>query len=55
MRRWLERQIAKPDTAILGYEEMIVEWDGTSHKFHRLTRPGFSGKQPAKEEDSSCQ
>jgi hypothetical protein len=37
MRHWLERQIRKPDTAILGFEEMLVAWDGTTHKFHELT------------------
>jgi len=37
MRRWLQAQIAKPDTAVLGYEYLIAEWDGTTHQFHRCT------------------
>ena len=56
MRKWLERQIAKPDTALLGYDKMIVEWDGTTHKLHELTlRTGCSGKQMKQESDSSCE
>jgi hypothetical protein len=34
LHRWLEQQIAKPDTAVLGCEEIIVEWDGSIHEFH---------------------
>jgi hypothetical protein len=37
MRRWLQAQMAKPDTAVLGYEHFIVEWDGGMHNFHYYT------------------
>ncbi len=37
MRRWLQAQIAKPDTAVLSHEYLIVEWDGATHKFHHYT------------------
>ncbi len=36
MREWLERQIRKPDTAVLGYEYLLVVWDGAAHNFYRL-------------------
>ena len=32
MRCWLDRQLAKPETAVLGHEQLIVEW--SSGKFH---------------------
>ena len=37
IRHWLRTQMAKPDTAVLGYECFIVEWDGTTHNFHYYT------------------
>ncbi|HNY77684.1 MAG: hypothetical protein RBS72_08715 [Sedimentisphaerales bacterium] len=37
MRRWLQKQAAKPDTAILGYEYLLAEWDGATHRFHTFT------------------
>lgn len=37
MRQWLQTQIAKLDTATLNHEYLIVEWDGTTHQFHRFT------------------
>ena len=36
MRSWLLIQLAKPQTAILGYEELIVEWTGHEHREHEL-------------------
>lgn len=39
MRRWLQQQMAKPDTAVLGYEFLIAEWDGTAHRLHTFTLP----------------
>lgn len=37
MRRWLQKQAAKPDTTILGHEFLLAEWDGTTHRFHTFT------------------
>jgi hypothetical protein len=34
MRSWLVSQLAKPQTAILGYEQLIVEWTGSQHRDH---------------------
>ena len=36
MREWLDRQLSKPETAVLGYEELIVEWRGGKHQTHEL-------------------
>ncbi len=36
MQSWLLSQLAKPQTAILGYEELIVEWTGSEHREHAL-------------------
>jgi len=56
MRQWLRRQIEKPDTAILGYEEMIVEWNETTHVFHKLTlRTGLSAKPQKTEGEFSSE
>jgi hypothetical protein len=53
LRRWFEQQIAKPDTALLGYDQMIVEWDGTTHRFHELTlHTGLSGRRVVEGNDS---
>jgi len=37
LREWLARQMTKPDTAVLGYDHVIVEWDGKTHKLHEWT------------------
>ena len=37
LREWLARQMAKPDTAVLGHDLIIVEWDGKAHKLHEWT------------------
>lgn len=34
MKDWMTRQEAKPETAIVGVEELIVEWDGQKHELH---------------------
>ena len=31
LKFWLEQQIAKPETAVLGAEQLIVCWNGTEH------------------------
>jgi len=36
IKQWIEAQINKTDTAILGIEELIVEWDGKEHLIHRV-------------------
>lgn len=36
MRSWLDAEQAKPETAILGYETLLMEWDGGSHRIHRV-------------------
>jgi hypothetical protein len=36
MRRWLLEQLAKPTTAILGYEELVIEWTGSEFREHTL-------------------
>jgi hypothetical protein len=36
LRSWLDAQVTKPDTAILGCEEIVVEWCGLNHELHRL-------------------
>jgi len=36
MRSWLEAEQAKPETAVLGYESFLAEWDGGSHRTHRV-------------------
>ncbi|WP_110111774.1 hypothetical protein [Bacillus sp. CGMCC 1.16541] len=34
IKHWIEDQMLKPDTALLGNEELIVEWDGKKHLIH---------------------
>jgi hypothetical protein len=34
MRAWLISQLSRPQTAVLGYEEFIVEWTGSGHREH---------------------
>ncbi len=34
IREWIKGQMNKPDTALLGYEEMVIEWNGNKHLFH---------------------
>lgn len=34
VKTWMERQLAKPETAILGVEELIIVWNGEVHNFH---------------------
>lgn len=33
---WLNTKQSRPDTAIVGYETMIVEWTGHTHRCHEL-------------------
>jgi hypothetical protein len=30
---WLSRQLEKPETAVLGHQEMIVTWNGSAHTY----------------------
>lgn len=34
IKRWLEEQVAKLETAIVGVEQLIIEWNGKKHLFH---------------------
>ena len=36
MRAWLDGQIAKTETAVLGCDELVVEWSGGEHRTHEL-------------------
>jgi hypothetical protein len=36
MRTWLITQLKKPETAILGCKQRIVEWMGIEHKAYFL-------------------
>jgi len=36
IKKWFEVQVAKPDTAILGVEELIIEWSEKNHLFHSV-------------------
>jgi hypothetical protein len=37
MKRWLDRELTKPETSVLGNSEfLLVEWTGSQHRFHRL-------------------
>lgn len=36
IKQWLEGQINKPDTALLGYEELVIEWIGNEHLLHKV-------------------
>ena len=36
MKAWLLSQLAKPQTSVLGYEELVVEWTGNEHREHAL-------------------
>jgi hypothetical protein len=33
LKTWLLGQLSKPDTAVLGYEQIIVTWNGATHSF----------------------
>jgi hypothetical protein len=33
LRNWLSRQLDKPETAVLGHEQVIVTWNGTTHSY----------------------
>ena len=36
MRAWLLNQLAKPQTAVLGYEQLIIEWTRGGHREHTM-------------------
>jgi hypothetical protein len=36
LRRWLNDKRLQPETAILGHEEIVVEWTGQAHRYHEL-------------------
>ncbi|QSX18452.1 hypothetical protein [Priestia megaterium] len=36
IKKWIEEQVSKPDTAILGIEELIIDWDGQNYLFHHV-------------------
>ena len=33
LRMWLLRQLEKPETAVLGHEQIIVTWNGSTHVY----------------------
>ena len=33
---WLRAKQRRPDTAVLGHEKVIAEWNGGSHRLHEL-------------------
>ncbi len=35
-REWLEAKKSRPKTAILGHQQIIVEWTGDEHRCHEL-------------------
>jgi hypothetical protein len=37
IRKWIDGVIGKPETAIVGVEQLIVELVGNSFKFHQVT------------------
>lgn len=37
MQKWMCEQTEKPDTAIVGIEQLIVEWVGNKHLLHYVT------------------
>jgi hypothetical protein len=36
IQQWLKVQIDKPETALLGIEQLVVEWNGNKHLFHSV-------------------
>ncbi|HYU25410.1 MAG TPA: hypothetical protein VEO74_09425 [Thermoanaerobaculia bacterium] len=36
LKSWLRQQLAKPETAILGVEEIVVEWVRGNHRIHEV-------------------
>ena len=36
IKQWLEGQINKPDTALLGYEQLVIEWTENEHLLHKV-------------------
>jgi hypothetical protein len=37
LRSWIDAELAKPSTAVLGVRQIIAEWDGKKHHLHELT------------------
>jgi hypothetical protein len=36
IKDWFEKQLSKPETAIHGYEQLVIEWANGKHKCHGL-------------------
>ncbi len=36
LKNWLRGQFAKPDTALLGHEQIIVSWNGSKHEYAQV-------------------
>lgn len=36
IKEWIHNQISKPETAVLGVEQCIIEWDRKTHLLHHL-------------------
>jgi len=37
IQKWVCQQLEKPDTAMVGVEQLVVEWDGNKHLLHSVT------------------
>jgi len=37
IQKWMYEQLEKTDTAIVGEEQLIVEWEGNKHLLHNVT------------------
>lgn len=36
IKEWVHNQTSKPETAVLGVEQCIIEWNGKTHLLHHL-------------------
>jgi hypothetical protein len=36
IKEWVHNQTSKPETAVLGVEQFLIEWDGKTHLSHQL-------------------
>ncbi|MGO4887291.1 hypothetical protein ACJ2A9_06015 [Anaerobacillus sp. MEB173] len=37
IKEWVHNQNIKPETAVVGVEQYIIDWNGKAHIFHQLT------------------
>jgi hypothetical protein len=36
LKGWLTIQLAKPELAVMGYQQVVVEWSARGHKIHEV-------------------